>query len=72
MAVLVNPIATILSAAMMLKYSFKLDEEYQAIETAIRKALKDGYRTKDISQQGLSVIGTDKMGDIIKANILNS
>ena len=69
---IVNPIATILSAAMMLKYSFKLDEEYQAIETAIRKALKDGYRTKDISQQGLSVIGTDKMGDIIKANILNS
>ena len=69
---IVNPIATILSAAMMLKYSFKLDEEYQAIEIAIRKALKDGYRTKDISQQGLSVIGTDKMGDIIKANILNS
>ena len=69
---IVNPIATILSAAMMLKYSFKLDEEYQAIEIAIRKALKDGYRTKDISQKGLSIIGTDKMGDIIKANILNS
>ena len=69
---IVNPIATILSAAMMLKYSFKLDEEYQTIEKAIRKALKDGYRTKDISQKGLSIIGTDKMGDIIKANILNS
>ena len=68
---IVNPIATILSAAMMLKYSFKLDEEYQTIEKAIRKALKDGYRTKDISQKGLSVIGTDKMGDIIKDNILN-
>ena len=68
---IVNPIATILSAAMMLKYSFKLDEEYQTIEKAIRKALKDGYRTKDISQKGLSIIGTDKMGDIIKDNILN-
>ncbi len=68
---IVNPIATILSAAMMLKYSFKLDEEYQAIETAIRKTLKDGYRTKDISQQEMNIIGTDKMGDIIKDNILN-
>ena len=66
----VNPIATILSAAMMLKYSFNMNDEHDAIVNAVRKALKDGYRTKDISQNGMKVIGTDIMGNIIKDNIL--
>ena len=66
----VNPIATILSAAMMLKYSFNLDNEHDDIVNAVRKALKDGYRTKDISQDGMEIVGTDKMGNIIKDNIL--
>ena len=69
---IVNPIATILSAAMMLKYSFKLDEEYNVIETAIRKTLKDGFRTQDIAQKDTLTVGTNKMGDIIKDNILHS
>lgn len=67
---IVNPIATILSAAMMLKYSFKLDEVHDAIVSAVRKALKDGYRTQDISQNGMQIITTNKMGDVIKDNIL--
>lgn len=68
---IVNPIATILSAAMMLKYSFNMDKEYNVIENAVRKALKDGYRTKDIAQTGMDIVGTDKMGNIIRDNILS-
>ena len=67
---LVNPIATILSAAMMLKYSFNLDKEHDDVVYAVRKALKDGYRTKDIAQDGMEIVGTDKMGNVIKDNIL--
>lgn len=68
----VNPIATILSAAMMLKYSFNMDNEYEMIVNAVRKALKDGYRTKDIYQEGMKTVSTSELGDIIKNNILNS
>jgi len=68
---IVNPIATILSAAMMLKYSFNMDKEHDDIVNAVRKALKDGYRTNDIAQTGMNVIGTDKMGDVIAQNVLN-
>lgn len=68
----VNPIATILSAAMMIKYSFNLNEEYDVIVNAVRKALKDGFRTQDIMQTGKNIVGCSKMGDIIKDNILNS
>lgn len=60
-----NPIATILSAAMMLKYSFDLDEEANAIETAVKKVLKNGYRTIDIMSNGCKQVGTKKMGDLI-------
>ena len=67
---IVNPIATILSAAMMLKYSFSMDEQYETIVHAVRKTLKDGYRTQDIKQDGMQIIGCKKMGDIIKDNIL--
>ena len=66
---IVNPIATILSAAMMLKYSFNMQEAYDNIVNAVRKTLKDGYRTKDISQDCTKTIGTSQMGDIIKENI---
>ena len=69
---IVNPIATILSAAMMLKYSFSMDEQYETIVNAVRKTLKDGYRTQDIKQDGMKVIGCKKMGDTIKDNILKN
>jgi len=64
-----NPIATILSASMMLKYSFGLIDESNAIEYAVKKALKDGYRTADISKKGENTITTQEMGKIITGNI---
>ncbi|SDN16125.1 3-isopropylmalate dehydrogenase [Lachnospira pectinoschiza] len=65
-----NPIATILSAAMMLRYSLDLDKEADAIEEAVAKVLSDGYRTVDIaSKETKEVVGTDRMGDLIVANI---
>ena len=60
-----NPIATILSAAMMLRYSFDLDREADAVEAACRQVLKDGYRTVDIMSEGCTKVGTDRMGDLI-------
>jgi 3-isopropylmalate dehydrogenase len=60
-----NPIATILSAAMMLRYSFDLDAEADAIEVAVKKVLADGYRTVDIMSGGCEQVGTVKMGDLI-------
>ena len=60
-----NPIATILSAAMMLRYSFDLDREADAIENAVERVLKDGYRTIDIMSEGMTQIGTKEMGDRI-------
>ena len=47
-----NPIATILSAAMLLRYSLNLDEEADAVEAAVQKVLTDGYRTGDIMSEG--------------------
>ena len=70
-----NPIATILSAAMMLRYSFDLDEEADAIEKAVKKVLEEGYRTIDIMPQeesksaNVEQIGTAKMGDLIAERI---
>ena len=46
------------------------DEQYETIVHAVRKTLKDGYRTQDIKQDGMQIIGCKKMGDIIKDNIL--
>ena len=60
-----NPIATILSAAMMLRYSFDLDKEAEVIENAVSKVLQDGYRTIDIMSEGMKQIGTAEMGDRI-------
>ncbi len=64
-----NPIATILSAAMMLRYSFDLDKEADAVERAVSAVLKDGYRTVDIMSEGMEQIGTKEMGDRICAYI---
>ena len=64
-----NPMATILSAAMMLRYSFGLLEEADAIEAAVKKVLADRYRTADIAKDGEDVIGTAKCGELIVAAI---
>ena len=64
-----NPIATILSAAMMLRYSFDLDKEADAIEAAVKEVLKQGYRTVDIMSEGHTLVGTKEMGDAIAACI---
>ena len=60
-----NPIATILSAAMMLRYSLDLDKEADAVETAVQKVLTEGYRTGDIMSDGCKLVGTKEMGDLI-------
>ena len=64
-----NPIATVLSAAMMLRYSFDLDQEADAIEAAVQKVLTDGYRTADIMADGCTKVGTVQMGDLLVENI---
>ncbi len=60
-----NPIATILSAAMMLRYSFDLDDAAAAVEAAVSRVLEEGYRTVDIMSEGCTQVGTAKMGDLI-------
>ena len=60
-----NPIATILSGAMMLKYSFGLADEAKAIEDAVAKVLNDGYRTGDIMSEGMKTVGCKEMGKLI-------
>lgn len=60
-----NPIATILSAAMMLRYSFDLDKEAAAIENAVSTVLDQGYRTGDIMSEGCTLVGCSAMGDKI-------
>lgn len=66
---LANPIATILSAAMMLRYSLDLDDAAAGIESAVKKVLADGYRTGDIFSKGCTKVGTVEMGDLIAARI---
>ena len=60
-----NPIATILSAAMMLRFSLDQDKAADAIEAAVSQVLKDGYRTGDIMSDGCTKVGTARMGDLI-------
>ena len=64
-----NPIATILSAAMMLRYSLDLDKEADAVEAAVQKVLTDGYRTGDIMSKGCTLVGTKEMGNLIAKEI---
>lgn len=64
-----NPIATILSASMMLKYAFDLSAEADAVDKAVEKALNDGARTADLAQEGLPVLSTTQMTDVILKNL---
>lgn len=65
----INPIACILSAAMMLQYSFDMKEEAQAIEKAVNDVLDQGYRTADMMSAGMTLVGCEKMGDLIAQSI---
>jgi 3-isopropylmalate dehydrogenase len=62
-----NPLATILSAAMMLRYSFSWEEAAQRIEQAVQRVLAQGLRTRDIARAGDTVVGTAAMGDAVVA-----
>ncbi|MFC1965052.1 isocitrate/isopropylmalate family dehydrogenase, partial [Chloroflexota bacterium] len=64
-----NPIAIILSIAMMLRYSFSLPEEAQAVEAAVDAVLREGYRTYDIMDEGKTKVGTKEMGDLIAGKV---
>lgn len=64
-----NPIATILSAAMMLRYSFDLDDAAAAVERAVKKVLEDGYRTGDIMSEGCKRVTCSEMGSLIAERI---
>lgn len=66
---LANPIATILSVAMMLRYSFALEAEAQAVEDAVLATLEQGYRTYDIMSEGMTRVGTIEMGDLIAQKV---
>jgi len=64
---LANPLATILSSAMMLRYTFNLDEWAYRIEAAVKQVLSQGYRTADIHEAGTRKVGTREMGDAVVA-----
>jgi 3-isopropylmalate dehydrogenase len=65
----VNPLATILSAGLLLRYSLDLDKEADSIETAVQKVLEDGFRTRDIMEEGMTQVGTREMGDLVVERI---
>ena len=62
-----NPLATILSLAMMMRYTFEREDIAQRIETAVRKTLQSGLRTADIAEPRMNAISTDAMGDAVVA-----
>jgi 3-isopropylmalate dehydrogenase len=64
-----NPLATILSVAMMLRYSFAQEDVALRIENAVRKVLAQGFRTNDIYEPGMKKVGTIEMGDAVLANL---
>ena len=64
-----NPIATILSAAMMLRYSFDMTEEADAVEAAVTKVLEEGYRTGDIMSEGCKPVSCSQMGTLIAERV---
>ena len=65
-----NPIATVLSAAMMLRYSFDLDKEADAVERAVKQVLQEGYRTADILSEGCEKVSCSKMGELLAERIV--
>lgn len=64
-----NPIATVLSAAMMLRYSFDLEKEAVAVENAVKQVLAEGYRTADIMSEGCTLVGCAEMGDLLAERV---
>ncbi len=64
-----NPLATILSVAMMLRYSFDMSEEADAVEKAVDEVLADGYRTGDIMSEGMKCVTCSEMGDLVAQKI---
>jgi 3-isopropylmalate dehydrogenase len=64
-----NPLATILSLAMMFRFSLDLQEEALAVENGVRQVLEAGYRTGDIMEEGKTLVGCDEMGDLVAGNI---
>jgi 3-isopropylmalate dehydrogenase len=64
-----NPLATILSAAMMLRYTFDQEASAARIESAVKKVLASGYRTADIYEPGMEKVGTAAMGDAVLASL---
>ena len=64
-----NPLAAILSSAMLLRWSFGLHEEADAVETAVEAILDEGYRTREIAQDGDETLNTREMGDLIASRI---
>ena len=60
-----NPIATILSASMLLRFSFDMDKEADAIDNAVKKVLEAGYRTGDIMSEGMKLVGCKGMGSLV-------
>ena len=67
-----NPIAQILSMALMLRYSFGRDQAAARVEEAVRKAIKEGFRTRDIYTEATRLVSTKEMGDAIRANLCHS
>ena len=64
-----NPLATILSAAMLLRYSLNLENEARIIEQAVSKVIEEGYRTPDLMEAGCKLVGTAEMGDLVASRI---
>ena len=64
-----NPLGTILSAAMMLRYSFDMAAEVDAVEAAVNKVLDEGYRTGDIMQDGCTKVSCSEMGNLVADRI---
>ncbi|MCH2307890.1 MAG: 3-isopropylmalate dehydrogenase [SAR202 cluster bacterium] len=64
-----NPLGTILSMALMLRYSLNLHEEANAVERAVEGVLSEGFRTTDIASDGGEIIATERMGDLIAGNV---
>jgi 3-isopropylmalate dehydrogenase len=65
-----NPLATILSAALLLRYSLKLEKEAQTVEQAVQQVIDEGYRTPDLAEPGKKILGTNEMGDLVAQTIL--
>jgi len=64
-----NPLATILSLAMMLRHSFDMAAEAAIVEKAVRAVLREGFRTQDIQQRGSTVVGTVRIGDLVAEKV---